>query len=176
MDLEVINCEHDIAVECHLPLDENHVILGSYPWLEWLKRRAKNPDLFVYRHAQSGRFMLCHWLFKPSETSQPVAQELEGFFDTPQSTWPADLMAPSVLLQRLRPAAEIAEDRMRHRKAAADAQRAARTERLEVRTKAATRLHKAGLHTCGRQMSEGHYPVAPLTGNDESTTYSFLKE
>jgi len=160
MQLEIGYDPRAYAAESFLVLNEDHEILHSIEWLDWLRRRVEDPKLFIYRHRLTGRYELCQWLYTPSETTLPIAQELEGFNSDPRFGWPSDLMAPEVLVARLAPMEEIVERRRR-----ADRDRTCKLaqdkhERVDVRRRAISRLRKMGLEREARQIEEGAVPMA----------------
>jgi hypothetical protein len=39
-----------------------HVVIGSCPFLSYLREHFRAPELFVYRHTKTNNFVLCEWL------------------------------------------------------------------------------------------------------------------
>jgi hypothetical protein len=70
-------------------------------WLRGVKERFPKADLFVYRHRETGRFILCQWIMRHGDGG--VARELIGMSGPPDHH-PADLPTPMDLLKQLMPA------------------------------------------------------------------------
>jgi hypothetical protein len=154
---------HAVACEEFLVLDERHQILEDPEWLRSFKRRLENKDLFVYRHKETGRFVLCHWLYKPSEVMRAVAQELEGWEEESWGWWPTDLMAPEVLLDRLRPVQESQDRKMKARRRADEAARSERDDRISFKRSHVRDLRRKGHSEMAAQVERGEAPVVPLS-------------
>lgn len=160
--LTVVRSHQDALRERFLTLEPGrHRLLGSYPWLEWVKRETNQPDLFLYYHLHHNTFVLAKWLVPRDEAIMPICQELESFSGSPQGSWPSDLMAPEVLLDRLRPQDEVLR-RLQHQ--AAENQAAEHAKRDSLRTakhEYATSLTRKGYKHEAEAIRTNRVPYTP---------------
>tara|TARA_R100000458_G_scaffold16324_1_gene13977 strand:+ start:118 stop:666 length:549 start_codon:yes stop_codon:yes gene_type:complete len=77
MKIEIGYSPYEEAVNTGLVLGKEHEILPESMWLAHIKRETGRKDLFVYRHAYTGRFVLAHWIYPPWEVDKPVCLELD---------------------------------------------------------------------------------------------------
>jgi hypothetical protein len=160
--IKILSNHQDTCYERFLVLDPDRhlVLLHSYPWLDWLKREVNQPDLFLYRHKETGRFVLAKWMVKPSE-GRPCCQELESFEGHPNGSWPEDLLHPDVLKERLLPQQEV----LRKIKAlSAEKKAAERSQRKDMTTakcEYAKRLRQKGMKREARGIELNQVPYAP---------------
>lgn len=160
-DVSVLRHESDGARSIYLELDERHEVLPYvWPWVESLRRTCNLPNLFVYRHRITGRFVLCNWVFKPHETTRPVAMELEGFTDVGYGWWPDDLMACDVLKARLQPMGDLQEKYARRERDRMSAEQERLDSLRETKTRVTRSLRKRGLDWEAQQVECGAVPVA----------------
>jgi hypothetical protein len=57
-----------------LAMDQDHELMPDGDWIRFARRVTGIPDLFMYRHRRTEKFVLAKWLFKPD-----VCLELEVF-------------------------------------------------------------------------------------------------
>ena len=77
MNIEITYSAYEEAVNTGLILGKEHKICPESDWLRHIKRATGRKDLFVYRHADTGFFVLAHWIFPPWEVDKPVCLELD---------------------------------------------------------------------------------------------------
>lgn len=162
MEIQIIKDEYEIARNEFLTLDERHQILPDPEWLLWLKRRIGRSDLFLYRHKETGRFVICAWLFGPKEVQVPVAQELEGFED-PTDGWPSDLMGPEVLAARLDPLHAVAAERAENRRRKAELEQQDKNNQYDFKRSHVRTLERRGFKETAAKVQRGEIPVSPVT-------------
>lgn len=130
-----------------------HEVLNDPPWLESVKREFERPQLFQYRHRDTGNFVLASWMFHPKDGKGPgLFIELEAYPD--RETFPTR----DYLRMRFRPADEQARDIQRR---CAEKQQRAHELRKESRRdalKAAKRLKRMGLDYEAHQLQIGATP------------------
>jgi hypothetical protein len=156
--VEILKDHKADAARNDLLLGEEHEILGSFHWLEWLKRRTGNDRLFVYRHRVLGSFVLAVWAWDPSETTSPVAVELETFHADPATLWPKDLMHPWALLSRLRPVEEVVKEREAKRAAQKEYEAKGKREDLAHRSSVVGYLKRKGMGEAAHNLNTGATP------------------
>ena len=59
-----------------LTLSEDHELWPDGDWIRYARRLTGIKDLFVYRHRREETWVLCKWLWKPSESTTPTCLEL----------------------------------------------------------------------------------------------------
>ena len=160
MDIEITYSPYSQAALSCLVMGEEHELLGSYEWLDWLRRKTKNDRLFVYRHRVAQSYVLCVWVWSPKEATNPIATELEVFHGSPSQAWPEGLLCPAVLLARLRPVEEIEEQRKRRVKLWAEAKRLLKDQHRGEIMEAVGHLRSKGLHNEAAMIESGRTPFA----------------
>lgn len=176
MDLEVFS-RHDAACETFLPVDPSRhdVLPNTWPWLDWARQFAPNSRLFVYRHRETGLFVLSTWVYTPEETMQPVLMELENFSGSPTRLYPDGLLHPALLTFRLRPAEEHREKWARQAKQKVSNERTAREERIAFRQSRAEYLRRRGMDRAAWEMKIGQTPLANPTADRREMWVDALK-
>lgn len=161
MHVEIIRDPRETLQASGIVLSDRHHLLGTYPWLEWCQKQVPEARLFVYHHARSDRFELCNWLYSPSESTEPLFMEIEGFQGDPRHLWPQDLLPPIPMQCRLRPIQEHVERQVRM---AQDAE-SARTRERDItgwaRKDRAKYLHTKNLHMEAEALAAGHGHYTP---------------
>lgn len=102
MELQ-ISTPYDRAYWTCSRLGEQHRLMGSPLWLEWLIRETGNDRLFAIRHLWADSTVLCAWVYNPLEATLPLFQELQAFKSDPRQMWPDGLTPPIDMLARLQP-------------------------------------------------------------------------
>lgn len=161
-DVVVTLDETEAARAIYLEIDpEIHKVLSPtvWPWLEGMRRASNLPNLFVYHHRMTGRFVLCNWVYPPWEVSRPIAMELEGFSDPGDGWWPADLMPAAVLLARLQPMGDLQAKYQRRERDRQDVDRRRKEELVEARAMVCHGLKRAGMSEQIPLINNGSIPV-----------------
>lgn len=95
-----------------------HRPIPDGPWIQCLRRKSGDPNLFIYRHTGTGRFVVAEWLVKPAVYGQGLAACQELFtLSGPPDHWPDDLPPMEWAVQRCRPAREMIPEAQRRRRA-----------------------------------------------------------
>lgn len=151
---------HALAYNTETPYDPaRHVILGWYPWLDYLKRISNNDRLFVVHFRDTKLFAVCVWVFSPQESTVPVFSELEGFHGSPGAPWPEGLIRPEVCRRRFRPYEEQAREADLRDRARADARVQGELAKREMQATYARHLRKRGMFNTARLMERGQLPI-----------------
>jgi hypothetical protein len=83
---------------------ERFELVPDGPWIESLRRRTGQKDLFVYRHRKSQRFGVAQWRVKPAVFGQGIAVAVEiCLFSAPPDQNPKDLPDFEWLVWRCQP-------------------------------------------------------------------------
>lgn len=72
MDIEMVHDPRAHAAEVHLVMDHRHEVLPDGEWIRWARRVVGRDDLFVYRHSETGNYMLCNWLFREPDIANEI--------------------------------------------------------------------------------------------------------
>lgn len=161
MKIEILRDPKAIAANYELLLNEDHELLGTYPWLEWCRRTSGNDRLFAYRHRRTGRFVIAAWLWSPGESTVPVATEIEGFNTDPSWFWPEGLLCPAVMKERLKPIDEQYAAMKRRRQDRHELEQRSKAEDLKHRDSVVRYLKRRGLDEAARDLDTG---AAPFVG------------
>lgn len=169
MELEVVRSPYEEALATFTALCEDHEIVPSHwYWMTIVRRWAPDARLFVYRHKLSGRFGLATWVFGPEETDRPVFMDLETFAADPSvGMWPEDLLTPSVMRLRLRPAHDSVNRIARKVAAQKAAKRAALVEDELHKQEACRYLRTHGKEREAQLLNDGRLPWIGRGRNSE---------
>jgi hypothetical protein len=157
-EFEVVRDERETAALYELTLDEQHEVLGDYPWLTWARNETKNHRLFAYRHKHTGNTVLAAWIYSPEETDKPICVEVCAFAGDPTELWPEGLLSRHALLMRLRPVHDSIQRRKKARQEELAEKRRQQIENGEGRQEAARYLKKQGLDEAAHKMAIGATP------------------
>lgn len=160
-DIELLPSAKDQAAEDLLLIDPaRHQVFRDPAW-HWFERcqewAGPQVNLGVYRHRETGRFVLGAWAYPPTETDRPILQELEGFNGDPHELWPFDL-PPEVMRIRLRPVHDGLERVQRQINQKTYNRNREREEDLHNRGEAARTLRRRGLDKEAHDLDRGAVP------------------
>lgn len=95
---------------------EKHRIVDHSHWIDVLRHQLNNPDLFLYHHLVSAKFVLASWVFYPEEGKGPgLMIELETMTGHPDhDAQVPDLPHIDYLRRRCCPSEEM-KDRMAYK-------------------------------------------------------------
>jgi hypothetical protein len=133
---------------------ERFELIPDGPWVESLRKRTGQHDLFVYRHRKSGKFGLAQWSVKPKVFGQGIAVATEiCLFSGPPDTNPADLPDFEWLCWRCQPGHIVFEDERRKRMEAKSAKYQAMLDRKTALDDMEKVLRKRGLDEAADKLS-----------------------
>lgn len=151
------------AAQFCLPINPQwHLVFTdpSWVWLSWIKRQSGNQRLMCYKHLGTGRFIVGAWAYAPGEGSNPIVQELEGFYDSPTKHWPQDLLAPWNWKARLRPATDQLVEMNRVVRDKKQLEQSNKLMDREARNTAVRRMKKLGMDQSAHDLDRGAVPFA----------------
>lgn len=168
MDIEVLHTPEGAAIEGGLAIDaDRHELQPDGEWVRWAKGITGRPKLFVYRHRETGAFMLCEWVLSPAETTHPTCVELfsmEGPPDQVSGGRPSETM----LRARCRGAAHEYEQYQREAREARRAERVDREDRHAQKMEHVKRLRDKGMHLEALQQENDPHWEPPRPGEIEA--------
>lgn len=138
-----------------LKMDGRHQVFEC-DWVRAVRRWTENPELFVYRHQETGNFVLAEWRSRVSR----VCQELEVLGPVPpdRGSW-----LPRIMIERrCRPATEIHQEMARRASERKARKRRLRESSREERSETARWLKKQGMDASAAAVAQGAY-----TGQEE---------
>lgn len=160
---------HTQAAEQYCQMNSDHQLLcGHYPWLEHLKKMTENDRLFTFWHHGTGRGVLAVWVYSPRESSRPVCMELETYTGHPSEEWPAGLLPPELMRERLRPVDEQVKKLNKRRRDKLNEARSRRVDNDYARREGARTARRLGLDQAAKQIASGAVPYDAAT-NPERT-------
>lgn len=129
-------------------------ILPDCPWIESLRRKTGQNDLFVYHHRKSKSFGLAQWTVKPKVFGQGVAVCVEiCTFSAPPGHNPKDLPDMKWLLWRCQPGHVIHDEEQRKRMEAISERHRGLIERKNMMDEMERVLRKRGLDEAADKLS-----------------------
>lgn len=158
-EFEVSRDPKETAAGVYLTMDESTEIQPDGDWIEHARRISGFKDLFVYRHRDTGRYMLCKWLWHPRETTSPMAMELHGMDESPEIAGP-HRPTGDVLRAMLSPDYGDSSVVRKNMNARAERKRRLKDERMQSRKEAARHLHNQGDWDGAKALASGAVPWA----------------
>lgn len=124
------------------------------PWLEALRNKTGQKDLFVYRHRKTNKFGLAQWSIKPKVFGQGIAVATEiCLFSGPPDQGPADLPDFEWLLWRCQPGHVVFDDDRKKRMDALSERHLAMVERKNMLDDMEKFLRHKGLDEAASKLS-----------------------
>lgn len=122
-------------------------ILIECDWIRAARRHTRRPDLFLYRHAITGKYMVCHWICRPGRGEGPgYFIELEDMDAHPDhysgAARTSGRLALSYVRARLRPYDEMERNRERETSRLAWEEQMAEEETARERKDVAAHLER----------------------------------
>jgi hypothetical protein len=137
-----------------LAFTEEHQLWPDGEWIRHARRVTGINDLFVYHHRSAGTWVLCKWLFPPTNTDSPVALELEVMQMPPDFPSPGRLVGPA-LLARCRPVDETISGIKKKMRTAAERRRAMSVEREQSKKEAVKYMKNHGMDLAAYKLEKG---------------------
>jgi hypothetical protein len=153
-DIEIIFDHKWEASGAGLVMNENHEVCPDGEWIRYARRLTGIKDLFVYHHKLEGTWVLCKWLYKPSETDSPVALELATMPLPPDMPGSGRLVGDA-LKYRLRPAEDMVEEMKRNARDAASHKETMRQERIGTKQQAVKYMKGHGMERGAQMLEDG---------------------
>jgi len=154
MEMEIVYDPIAAAVESGLLINENHELLPDGEWIRFARRVTKHPELFIYRHKLTGKFVLAGWVYDPKEWGIGVATELHTMDIPPdRGGW----MDTDWLIRRCRPFHEQAAAVRDRIKKAASIKDSMRNDSLEKRQETAAYYRRMGDIEMAAMIESGPY-------------------
>jgi hypothetical protein len=124
------------------------------PWIQALRNKTGQKDLFIYHHKRTKKFGLAQWSIKPKVFGQGIAVATEiCLFSAPPDQNPDDLPEFEWLLWRCQPGHKVFEDDRRKRMEALSARHSALVDRKTMLDDMEKVLRKRGLDDAAEKLS-----------------------
>lgn len=134
-------------------------LIPDGPWVQALKAKTGQQDLFIYRHRKTGKFGLAQWSIKPKVFGQGIAVAVEiCLFSAPPDHNPADLPEMEWILWRCQPGYVVFEEERRKRLDALSDRYLAMVERKSMLDDMEKLLKKRGLDEAASKLSLDDVP------------------
>lgn len=156
-DIEIVFDHKWEAAGGGLALGEDHEVCPDGEWVRYARRLTGIKDLFVYRHKREGSWVLCKWLYPPSQTDSPIALELATMPLPPDMPGSGRLVGDA-LKRRLRPAEEMLEEMRRSAREAKQAKAYERDQKEYSRKNAVRYMKSHGLDESAQALESGEMP------------------
>ena len=140
-----------------LELGENHELWPDGEWIRYARRLTGIKDLFVYRHRREGTWVLCKWLWKPSESTTPTCLELATMTLPPDMPGSGRLVGDA-LKNRVKPAQEMVDEMRRAARDAAQDREYEREQKGYSRQNAARYMRTHGMEESAQALENGDVP------------------
>jgi hypothetical protein len=140
-----------------LTLGEDHELWPDGDWIRYARRLTGIKDLFVYRHRREETWVLCKWLWKPSESTTPTCLELATMNLAPDMAGSGRLVG-SALLRRCKPAEEMVEEMRRNMRDAASQKKHDTEQKAYSRQNAVRYMRTHGMEESAQALESGEVP------------------
>tara|TARA_R110002051_G_scaffold306212_1_gene376642 strand:- start:811 stop:1380 length:570 start_codon:yes stop_codon:yes gene_type:complete len=165
-NIEIVFDPKQEAAEKYLHMEEQHEVLPDGEWILAVRRLVKRESLFVYRHAETGNFVLADWVYQDIDGLR-VCIELEVM------PYPPDLYVEGrPTMENLRFRCCFVDDMVKNlhdkMKRMRYEEKAARDEGIEEKGDAIQRLKNMGLFEAADRMERGIDKYTPEAMGGES--------